>query len=207
MDLDIFRKALNYLPGGVSYAVRYIEFSPIYVERAEGAFVWDVGGNKFLDFWMGHGALLMGHGYRPVVEAAAEQLKLGAHFGYSHPWEVRWAKQICQMVPSAEMVRPTNSGTEANMYAVRTARGFTGRKLIAKMEGGWHGGYDGLTVGVSYPVDKPSSLGIPEETLANTLLLPFNDLEGVERRVKGRELAAIVVEPVLGAGGLHTRRP
>jgi glutamate-1-semialdehyde 2,1-aminomutase len=207
MDLDIFSKALNYLPGGVSYAVRYIEFSPIYVERAEGAFVWDVGGNKFLDFWMGHGALLMGHGYRPVVEAAAEQLKLGAHFGYSHPWEVRWAKQICQMVPSAEMVRPTNSGTEANMYAVRTARGFTGRKLIAKMEGGWHGGYDGLTVGVSYPVDKPSSLGIPEETLANTLLLPFNDLEGVERRVKGRELAAIVVEPVLGAGGFIPADP
>ena len=207
MDSKIFSKAVNYLPGGVSYSVRYIEFSPIYVEKAEGAFVWDVSGNRYLDFWMGHGALLMGHGYRPVVEAAVEQIRLGAHFGYSHPWEVMWAKQVCKMVPSAGLVRPTNSGTEANMYAVRTARGFTGRKLVGKMEGGWHGGYDGLTVGVSYPVDKPSSLGIPEETLANTILLPFNDLEGVEKRVRGRDLAAIVVEPVLGAGGFIPAEP
>ncbi len=143
----------------------------------------------------------MGHGYRPVIEAAMDQLVKGAHFGYPHIWEVKWAKQVCSMVPSVKMVRPTNSGTEANMYAIRTARGYTGRKLVGKIEGGWHGGYDGLQIGVTYPIDRPSSLGIPAETTANTLLLPYNDLDGVEKRIKGKELAAIVVEPVLGAGG------
>ncbi|MEM4280791.1 MAG: aspartate aminotransferase family protein [Candidatus Caldarchaeum sp.] len=201
MDLDVFKEALRYLPAGVTYSVRYIDPVPVYVEKAEGAYVWDVLGRRYVDFWMGHGALLMGHGYRPVIEAAKEQLSYGAHFGYPHVWEIRWAKQVCSMVPSAEMVRPANSGTEANMYAVRTARGYTGRKLVGKIEGGWHGGYDGLQIGVTYPVDKPSSLGIPEESTANTILLPFNDLEGVEKRVKNKELAAIIVEPVLGAGG------
>ncbi|MEM1945800.1 MAG: aspartate aminotransferase family protein [Candidatus Caldarchaeum sp.] len=201
MDLEIFKEALRYLPGGVAYSVRSFDPVPVYVERAEGAYVWDVLGRKYVDFWMGHGALLMGHCYKPVIEAAMEQLRQGAHFGYPHVWEVRWAKQVCSMIPSAEKVRPTNSGTEANMYAIRTARGYTGKKLVGKIEGGWHGGYDGLQVGVTYPVDKPSSLGIPEESTANTLLLPFNDLDGVEKRVKNRELAAIIVEPVLGAGG------
>ncbi|MEM1937144.1 MAG: aspartate aminotransferase family protein [Candidatus Caldarchaeum sp.] len=201
MEQELFEEAQKYLPAGVTYSVRHIDPRPVYVERAEGAYVWDLHGVRYVDFWMGHGALLMGHGYRPVLEAASEQLWRGAHFGYPHPWEVKWAKQVCSMVPSAEKVRPTNSGTEANMYAVRTARGFTGRKIVGKIEGGWHGGYDGLQVGVSYPVDKPSTLGLPEEATANTLLLPFNDLEGVERRLKGREVAAIVVEPVLGAGG------
>ncbi|MCS7110237.1 MAG: aspartate aminotransferase family protein [Candidatus Caldarchaeum sp.] len=201
MDPKLFDEAVRYLPGGVTYGVRFMDPVPVYVDRAEGAYVWDVFGQKFVDYWMGHGALLMGHGFRPVVEAAMEQLQRGAHFGYSHVWEIQWAKQVCRMVPSIEKVRPTNSGTEANMYAVRTARGYTRRKLVGKIEGGWHGGYDGLQVGVTYPIDKPSSLGIPEETTVNTLLLPYNDLEGVEKRIKGKELAAMIVEPVLGAGG------
>ena len=205
MKLDrsyqLFLEALKYLPSGVTYGNRYSEPYPIYLERAEGQYVWDVDGNRYVDLWMGHGALIMGHQYRPVVEAAVEQLRNGAHFGYSHEWEVKWAKQVCSMVPSIKMVRPTNSGTEANMYAVRLARGYTRRTLIGKFEGGWHGGYDGLQIGVTYPVDKPSSLGITENTARDTVLLPYNNLEETERRVKGRNLACIVVEPVMGAGG------
>uniref|UniRef100_A0A7C5Y757 glutamate-1-semialdehyde 2,1-aminomutase n=1 Tax=Caldiarchaeum subterraneum TaxID=311458 RepID=A0A7C5Y757_CALS0 len=201
VDPKLFEDALKYLPGGVTYGVRYLDPLPVYVLKAQGPYVFDVLGRKYVDYWMGHGALLMGHNYGPVIEAAIEQLREGAHFGYPHPWEVRWAKQVCSMVPSVKKVRPTNSGTEANMYAVRVARAYTGRKLVGKIEGGWHGGYDGLQIGVTYPIDKPSSLGIPEETTANTLLLPYNDLDGVEKRIKGKQLAAIVVEPVLGAGG------
>ncbi|MCS7109979.1 MAG: aminotransferase class III-fold pyridoxal phosphate-dependent enzyme [Candidatus Caldarchaeum sp.] len=201
MDPRLFEEAQKYLPGGVTYGVRFVDPVPVYVEKAEGAYIWDVQGRRYIDYWMGHGALLMGHAYGPVIQAAMDQLQKGAHFGYPHVWEVKWAKQVCSMVPSIDKVRPTNSGTEANMYAVRTARGYTRRKLVGKIEGGWHGGYDGLQVGVTYPVDKPSTLGIPEETTANTLLLPYNDLEGVEKRIRGKELAAIVVEPVLGAGG------
>ncbi|MEM1944224.1 MAG: aspartate aminotransferase family protein [Nitrososphaerota archaeon] len=197
----LHEEALKYLPSGVTYGNRYIDPYPVYLERAEGQFVWDVDGNRFVDLWMGHGALIMGHSYKPVIEEAVEQLKYGAHFGYSHEWEVRWAKQVCEMVPSAKMVRPTNSGTEANMYAVRLARAYTKKSLVGKFEGGWHGGYDALQVGVTYPVDKPSTLGLSENTVRDTVLLPYNNLEETERRVKGKDLACIVVEPVMGAGG------
>ncbi len=207
MDLGLFEEALRYLPGGVSYSIRYLDPMPIYIEKGKGAYVWDVMGSRYIDYWMGHGALLMGHYYKPVIKAALDQLRKGPHLGYPHPWEVKWAKQICSMVPSAQMVRPTNSGTEASMYAVRTARGFTGRKVVGKIEGGWHGGYDSLHKGVTYPVDKPSTLGIPDEITANTILLPYNDLDGVEERIKNIELAAIVVEPVLGVGGFIPADP
>ncbi|MCS6769500.1 MAG: aspartate aminotransferase family protein [Candidatus Caldarchaeum sp.] len=207
MNYEFFEEAQKYLPGGVTYSVRSLDPFPVYIERSDRAYVWDVRGNRYIDFWMGHGALLMGHGYRPVIEAASEQIWTAAHLGYPNPWEVKWAKQVCSMVPSAQKVRPTNSGTEANMYAVRTARGFTGRKLVGKIEGGWHGGYDALQIGVTYPIDKPSTLGLPDETTVNTILLPFNDLDGVEKRIKNKQLAAIVVEPVLGAGGFIPAEP
>jgi glutamate-1-semialdehyde 2,1-aminomutase len=198
---QLHEEALRYLPSGVTYGNRYSDPYPVYLERAEGQYVWDVDGNRYVDLWMGHGALIMGHSYRPVIEAAMDQLRYGSHFGYSHEWEVKWAKQVCSMIPSAKMVRPTNSGTEANMYAVRLARAYTKRNMIGKFEGGWHGGYDGLQIGVTYPIDRPSTLGITENTVKDTLLLPYNNLEETEKRIKGKELACIVIEPVLGAGG------
>ncbi len=206
-SMAMFDEARKYLPGGVSYSIRYFEPYPIYVSAARDRRIWDLDGNEYIDYWTGHGALLMGHGYRPVIEAAIKQLKEYAHIGFPHEWEVKLARQVSRMVESVELIRFTNSGTEAAMYACRLARAYTKRKFIAKFEGGWHGGYDCLHIGVQPPYKAPGSLGIIEESLKYTILLPFNDLEGVWNRVKGIELAAIMVEPVLGAGGAIPAEP
>ena len=203
----LFEEARKYLPGGVSYAIRFFEPYPFYVSKAEGRRVWDIDGNAYTDYWMGHGALLMGHRYPPVIEAIKDQLNLLPHVGFSHEWEVKLAKQIVEMVESVELVRFTNSGTEATMYSIRLARAYTGKRLIGKFEGGWHGGYDALHIAVSPPYELPGSLGITEGALKDTVILPYNDLEGVREIVKGLELAAIIVEPVLGAGGFIPSDP
>ncbi len=203
----LFEEARKYLPGGVSYAIRFFEPYPFYVSKAEGRRVWDIDGNAYTDYWIGHGALLMGHRYPPVIEAIKDQLNLLPHVGFSHEWEVKLAKQIVEMVESVELVRFTNSGTEATMYSIRLARAYTGKRLIGKFEGGWHGGYDALHIAVSPPYELPGSLGITEGALKDTVILPYNDLEGVREIVKGLELAAIIVEPVLGAGGFIPSDP
>ncbi|MCD6126289.1 MAG: aspartate aminotransferase family protein [Thaumarchaeota archaeon] len=203
----LFEEAKNYLPGGVSYVIRFFEPYPFYVSKAEGQKVWDIDGNAYTDYWMGHGALLMGHRYSPVIEAIKDQLDLIPHAGFSHEWEVKLAKQVIKMVDSVELIRFTNSGTEAAMYSIRLARAYTGKKLIGKFEGGWHGGYDALHLAVSPPYELPGSLGITEGALKDTVILPYNDLDGVHRIIKGLELAAIIVEPVLGAGGFIPSDP
>lgn len=196
-----FEEAKRVLPGGVSYSIRYFEPYPFYVSRANGQKLWDLDGNEYTDYWMGHGALIMGHSYPPVLEAVISQLREYVHVGLPHEWEVRLAEQVSRMVESVEQIRFTNSGTEAAMYACRLARAYTRRRFIGKFEGGWHGGYDCLHVGVSPPYNLPGSLGILEESLKYTILLPYNDLDGVRERIRGVDLAAIIVEPVLGAGG------
>ncbi len=196
-----FEEAKKILPGGVSYSIRFFEPYPFYVARAEGQKIWDIDGNEYIDYWIGHGALLMGHSYPPVIEAAKKQLEEYVHVGFSHEWEVKLAKQVAKMVESVELFRFTNSGTEAAMYATRLARAYTKKKTIGKFEGGWHGGSECLHIGVHPPYDRPGSLGLLNECLKYTLVLPYNDLEGVREKVKGRDLAAIIVEPVLGAGG------
>jgi glutamate-1-semialdehyde 2,1-aminomutase len=200
----MFERAKKCLPGGVTYAIRYFEPYPFYVVKAKGSRLWDIDGNEYTDYWTGHGAILMGHSYAPVIEAAKDQLDYGAHFGFSHEWEVKWAEQICRIIPSAEMVRPTNSGTEANMYNIRLARAYTGRSKIGKFEGHWHGGYDGLHKAVSYPFDKPPSLGLTEGASDDAVILPFNNLDGVRERIKGENLACIILEPIMGACGFIT---
>jgi glutamate-1-semialdehyde 2,1-aminomutase len=201
---EIYEEAKKVLPGGVTYSIRSLEPHPLYVVKGKGSHVWDVDGNEYTDYWMGHGAIIMGHGFPPVIAAAREQLELGAHLGFSNEWEVKHARQITEMVPSAEMVRPTNSGTEANMYSTRLARAYTGRKKIVKFEGHWHGGYDALHKGVSYPYDAVASAGLHEGLLKDTVVVPFNDIEGVRRGLKGieGEIASVVLEPVAVGGGV-----
>jgi glutamate-1-semialdehyde 2,1-aminomutase len=197
----LYERAKKVLPAGVSYGIRYFEPYPFYTAKAKGSKLYDVDGNEYVDFWLGHTALILGHSPPTVVEAVKRQLENGTHYGTCHELEIALAEQVAKMVSGAEMVRFTNSGTEANMYATRLARAYTGRSKIAKFEGGWHGGYDALHVGIKYPFNTPESAGLTSGALQDTIILPFNDLEGVKERLKNEEVASIVIEPVLGAGG------
>jgi glutamate-1-semialdehyde 2,1-aminomutase len=197
----LYERAQKVLPGGVSYGLRYFAPYPFYTARAHGSKLYDVDGNEYVDFWLGHTALILGHGHPAVVNAVNNQLQKGTHYGTSHELEIKLAEQVALMVPNAKMIRFTNSGTEANMYATRLARTYTGRSRIAKFEGGWHGGYDALQVGVKYPFDLPESSGLTTGATQDTIILPYNHLEGVRERLRHEEVACIIVEPVLGAGG------
>lgn len=197
----LHQRARKVLPAGVSYGIRYFEPYPFYVARARGSKLWDVDGNEYVDFWLGHTALILGHSPSQVVAAVKRQLENGTHYGVAHELEIELAEQVVKMVPSVEMVRFCNSGTEANMYATRLARAYSGRSGIAKFEGGWHGGYDALHVGVKPPFDLPESAGLTEGAVRDTALLPYNDLDGVRLRLKNEKVASIVIEPVLGGGG------
>lgn len=197
----LYERARRTLPAGVTYGIRYFEPYPFYAARAKGSRLWDVDGNEYIDFWLGHTALILGHSPKEVVREVKEQVENGTQYGVSNELEVALAEQTVKMVPCAEMIRFTNSGTEANMYAIRLARAYTGRNKIAKFEGGWHGGYDALHVGVKQPFDLPESAGLTPGAVQDTLLLPFNDLEGVEKRLRHEHPACILVEPMLGSGG------
>jgi glutamate-1-semialdehyde 2,1-aminomutase len=197
----LFERAKKVLPAGVSYAIRYFEPYPFFTAYAKGSRLFDVDGNDYVDFWLGHTALILGHSPKQVVTGVKKQLEKGTIYGTSNEPEVTLAEQVAKMVPSAEMVRFTNSGTEANMYATRLARALTGRDKIAKFLGGWHGGYDALHVGVKPPFDMPESAGLTRGALQDTILLPFNDLDGVEKKLKNEQPASILIEPVLGSGG------
>jgi glutamate-1-semialdehyde 2,1-aminomutase len=199
---SLYERAKQVLPGGVSYSIRYFEPYPFYTARAHGSKLYDVDGNEYVDFWLGHTALILGHSPPKVVEAVKKQLEDGTQYGTSHELEIILAEQVAKMVPSAQMIRFTNSGTEANMYAVRLARAYTGKSKIAKFEGGWHGGYDALHVGVKYPFALPESAGLTPGATGETLLLPFNNIAGVEEKLRReKNVAAIIVEPVLGGSG------
>jgi glutamate-1-semialdehyde 2,1-aminomutase len=198
----LYEKAKKVLPAGVSYGIRFFEPYPFYTAKAKGSKLYDVDGNEYIDFWLGHTALILGHSPKPVVEAVKKQLENGTHYGTCHELEIALAEKVVKMVPNIEMVRFTNSGTEANMYAVRLARTYTKKRKIAKFEGGWHGGYDALHIGVKYPFDIPESAGLTAGATQDTMLLPFNDSEGVRKKLRNeKDVAAIIIEPVLGAGG------
>jgi len=198
---QLYERAKRVLPSGVSYFLRYFDPYPFYTARAKGSKIVDVDGNEYIDFWLGHYVLILGHSPPEVVKAVKQQIENGTHYGTCHELEIALAEQIVKMVPSAEMVRFTNSGTEAIMYAIRLARTYTKREKIVKLEGGWHGGYDALHIAVNPPLDVPESSGITEGAQKDTIVISFNDLEEARNKLKNENIAAIIVEPVLGAGG------
>jgi len=188
-------------PAGVSYKIRFIEPYPFCVTNAKGSKLFDIDGNTYTDYWCAHFALILGHRHPKVVEAVREQIEKDFHYGVAHELEAKLADQIVKMVPSAQLIRFTGSGTEANMYVVRLARTYTGRTRIGKFEGNWHGGYDPLHVAVKLPVEVASG-GLTPGSLQDTVVLPYNDLDGVRRSMKGKQLACVLIEPVMGAGGM-----
>ncbi len=197
----LYERARVVIPGGVTHDGRHMVPFPVYVERAQGSKKWDVDGHEYVDYWMGHGALFLGHCHPGVVKAIQSQAALGTHPGACHELEVRWAELICRLVPSAEMVRFTMSGTEATHLAMRIARAYTGRSKIVKFHGHFHGWHDGVVAAVNPPFDVPMSAGVPASTLDQLLLCPPNDIKAVELLLQRGDVAAVILEPAGGQSG------
>ena len=197
---ELFEKAKRYLPGGVTYSLRYFQPFPFYVKEAKGSKIWDEDNNAYTDFWMVHGAAILGHHTDFIIKKVASTLERhGGHFGWTNEWEILWAEAVTQWF-QMDMVRPSNSGTEANMYATRLARAFTGRTKIGKFVGGWHGSYDGLHKGVSN-LNGKDSLGLSRKLQDEIVLLKYNDTEYTIQRILQGDLAGVIVEPVMGGAG------
>ncbi len=204
---ELFERAKKVIPGGVNSPVRAFEPYPFFVNHAKGSKLYGVDGETYTDYCMAYGALLMGHANSDVRRAVEEQLPKGTLYGVPTELEIKFAEQISKVSPCVEMLRVVNSGTEATMHALRVARGFTGRKKIIKFEGGFHGAHDSVLVKAgsgATTFGTPTSLGIPGETTQNTIVLPYNSPEALEETVKreGNEIAAVIVEPVMGNAGL-----
>jgi glutamate-1-semialdehyde 2,1-aminomutase len=199
----LFRRASKVFAGGVNHNARYYEPYPIFVSRAKGRHIWDEDGNRYTDYWMGHMALILGHSPRVVTEALRAQLENGTHYGLGNRLSVELGEEIQRSVPCAEAMRFCNTGAEATMYLVRLARAFTGKREIIKMAGGWHGYNTELNKGVHQPFDRTESAGILQEEQEHVSNVRFNDLEAAEAEVKRSrgDVAAIFLEPLLGAGG------
>jgi len=197
----LWERASRLIPGGITHDIRYLTPFPIYVARAEGARKWDVDGQEYVDYWMGHGALFLGHSQPRVVAAVQAQMALGTHPGACHELEIRWAQLVNQLVPCAELVRFTMSGTESTHLAMRLARAHTGKPKVLKFHGHFHGWHDGVVGGVQPPYDQPVSAGVSEATLGEVLLCQANDVKQVEELFQRGDVAALIMEPAGGHSG------
>ncbi|HEU0259803.1 MAG TPA: glutamate-1-semialdehyde 2,1-aminomutase [Burkholderiales bacterium] len=203
---DLFERAQARIPGGVNSPVRAFQAvggTPVFFERASGPYLWDVDGKRYIDYVGSWGPMLAGHGHPTVVEAVQEAASRALSFGAPTEAEIDLAALLCRELPSLELVRLVSSGTEATMTALRLARGFTGRSLIVKFEGCYHGHADALLVKAgsgALTFGNPSSAGVPAQVAAQTVVLDYNDVYQVQNLFaeKGQEIAAVIVEPVAG---------
>ncbi len=206
----IVQEALELMPGGVNSPVRAFKAvggEPVVLVKGKGCRVWDADGKEYIDFLASWGPLILGHAHPKVVKAVKDEVEKGLSFGLTNPHEVKLAQLVVEMVPSVEKVRFVNSGTEATMSAVRLARGVTGKKLVVKFDGCYHGHYDSLLVSAGSGVATfaiPGTPGIPEEIANLTLVIPFNDESAVREVFEkhGEEIACVIVEPVAGNMGV-----
>ena len=202
---NLHDEAQQYTPGGLSHNARYHSPYPIYMKRARGSRLWDVDGREYIDLWMAHYDAILGHAAPEILGPVRDALANGIHIGLAIEQEVVLARRVCEVVPCADRVRFCSSGTEATMYAVRMARAFTGRNTILKITGGWHGANTDLMVDV-FPPDYgvPEGRGLPPELTRATRSVTYNDIEDTARAMReaGGDLAAVILEPVMGAGGM-----
>jgi glutamate-1-semialdehyde 2,1-aminomutase len=211
----LFERAARVIPGGVNSPVRAFRAvggTPVFVARAEGAFLYGADGRRYVDYVGSWGPMILGHAHPAVVEAVRDAAVRGTSYGAPTELEVRFAEKVCALYPSIEMVRAVSSGTEATMSALRVARGFTGRDVVVKFEGCYHGHADFLLVKAgsgAATFGTPDSAGVPSATAASTLTLPFNDRAALEALFasRGGEIAALIVEPVVGNMGVVPPQP
>ena len=215
----LHERALRVMPGGTTRTTTYFEPYPIYIERGDGCRVWDADGTERIDMIGNYTSMILGHAHPKVVEAIARQAARGTGFAAANPVEVELATLLCERVPSLDAVRFCNSGTEATMFAMRLARAFTGRPKIARFEGGYHGTHDYAEVSTrpieaeagpaDAPMSRPDSIGTPAWALEQVVVMPYNNPDAAERiiRREASELAAVIVEPVIGSGGVIAATP
>jgi len=195
---ELAARARQVLPGGSTHAARNYN-PPLYVARARGSRKWLVDGTELIDYTMGHGALLLGHAHPSLVSAVQQQVALGTHYGAAHPREVEWAEVICSLVPSAQEVRFTASGTEAAMLAIRIARAATGRDYIVKLAHHFHGWSDPVSVDLGSFGGRGGPVGVPAATAALTRVTSAGDITALHAAVDDRQAAALILE----ASGAH----
>jgi glutamate-1-semialdehyde 2,1-aminomutase len=201
-------KARGLMPSGIAHDSRHFDPYPLYVARAQGPVKWDTDGNRYVDYFGGHGAMLLGHNHPAVMAAVHEALDSGTHFGACHEREVRWAELVTQLIPSAERVRFTSSGTEATLLALRLARAFTGRTKLVRFRGHFHGWHDHMTSGYANHMDGTPTNGVVQGIADNVLLCDPNDTDGIERLFnQHNDIAAVILEPTGASYGKMPIRP
>lgn len=203
---SLFNEAQRYIPGGVNSPVRAFKAvggTPVFFKKAQGAYLYDVDDKAYVDYVGSWGPMLLGHNHPDILAAVKESIELGLSFGAPTAIEVEMARKVCELVPSMDMVRMVNSGTEATMSAIRLARGFTGRDKIVKFEGCYHGHSDSLLVKAgsgALTLGIPNSPGVPAALAEHTITLNYNDMDSVHQAFSevGEQIACIIVEPVAG---------
>ncbi len=199
----LYDQSMKRFPGGISHNIRFYEPYPFFTQKAHGKYLYDIDNNEYTDYWMGHWSLILGHSSSTVVEALKQKVPEGTIFGTVNELSVRLADTISKLMPNAELMRFASTGSEATMQAVRLARAYTGKRVVAKIEGGWHGFNSSLLKSVNFPFDADEGMGLLEDELKYVVSLPFNDLEEslkILNNVKN-DLACIIVEPLLGGAG------
>lgn len=201
-----YSRSAKLFPGGISHNIRYFEPYPFFVNSAKGRQLRDVDGNKYTDYWMGHWALILGHSPKPVADALAQQVRNGTLYGTVNDVSIQLGETIQKLMPRAEMMRFSSTGSEATMYAVRLARAKTGRRVIAKAIGGWHGFNTTLMQTVNYPFEAEEGPGLVQDEGQYVESISFNNLDASLKVLETirDDLACVIIEPVLGGAGCIT---
>lgn len=204
----LFEQGKNVFPNGVTHDSRYMQPFPVYIDRAQGARKWDADGNEFIDYWMGHGSLLLGHSHPAIVAAVQRQVELGTHLGSCHEVEIEWGQWVQKLIPSAERVRFVNSGTEATMMALRISRIISGKQRVLKFAGHFHGWHDMLIPAADPPYNTGSypTPGVTDNVQDDLVVVPPNDLAATERAIDEFDPACVIVEATGGHWGIVPMR-